>query len=62
MGSQGFWETLQKPRLTYFELFVTLHEGGQFSFSQDGVIAISGQVCDRLALTFNAAFTIGNPI
>ena len=41
---------------------MALHEGVEFPFGQDGVITISGQVCDQLTLTFYAAFTIGNPI
>jgi hypothetical protein len=39
-----------------------LYESGELSFRQDGVVAISGQVCNQPTLTFNAAFTIGNPI
>ena len=55
-------ETLQQPRFTRLQLFVALQKGGKFSFSQNGVIAILSQACDQPALTFYAAFTIGNPI
>lgn len=39
IGLTMFWKAL--PRFTFLEVFVALHEGSQFSFSQDGVIAIS---------------------
>jgi hypothetical protein len=51
-----------KSGFAFLELFVALYEGGEFSFGQDSVIAISGQVRDQLTLTFYTAFTIGNPI
>jgi hypothetical protein len=39
-----------------------VNEHVQFSLSQDGILAISGQVRDQLTLTLYAAFTISNPI
>ena len=55
-------ETFLKPRSTFLELFIALYERGELSFGQDRVITSLGQVRDHLTLTFNAAFTIRNPI
>jgi len=62
IGLAMLLKTLEKPHLAEFELFVALNEHVQFSFSQDSILAISGQICDQLTVTLYAAFTISNPI
>jgi hypothetical protein len=62
IGLAVLLETLEKPHLAELQLFVALNDHIQFSFSQDSILAISGQVRDQLTLTPYAALTINNAI
>jgi hypothetical protein len=62
VGAAAVRKVLEKPRLAYHQLFVTLDKDVKFAFSQDSVPTISCQVGDQLTLAPDAAFTIGELI